>query len=283
MKQSEIEHIIEKRFEKINAAFDKVRMHLNEDDIRLFRVKVKKLKACLRLIDAEKDHSDPIRLPQKIEKNYQLSGKIRTLQMQQNHVQKTLKGAHILPPVAYLKLISDQILQHILVFNKHITGTKYFKKDEEKVLALLPKQLSQKTAQQFIRSEGAMIEKLFLPVFLPDISFHEVRRILKNLLYISPYLEMDISVLSPYSVLSTYENIDAFTIILGGFHDIDTAIDYLHTACKKIEIDENEKAVLRSIEILWIKEREVFRKKIYDEIEKITASGRPAESLVNCP
>ena len=42
MKQSEIEHIIEKRFEKINAAFDKVRMHLNEDDISLFRVKVKK-------------------------------------------------------------------------------------------------------------------------------------------------------------------------------------------------------------------------------------------------
>ena len=45
MKQSEIEGIIEKRFGKINAAFENVRMHLSEDEIRLFRVKVKKLAA----------------------------------------------------------------------------------------------------------------------------------------------------------------------------------------------------------------------------------------------
>jgi hypothetical protein len=81
-------------------------------------------------------------------------------------------------------------------------------------------------------------------------------------------------------LLSTYENIDAFTIVLGGFHDLNAAIDCLHTAAQKNEIDESEKIVLRNMETLWIKEREAFRKKIYDEIQQITASGRSAESLV---
>jgi CHAD domain-containing protein len=283
MKQSEIVGIIEKRFEKIDAAFDNVRMHLNEDDIRLFRVKVKKLEACLHLIDPAKDHPHPIKLPQKIARTYRLSGAIRTLQVQQNQVQKTLKGKQILPPETYLKLISDQLLQHISVFNKHIKGTKPFKKEEEKLLALLPKHLSQETVQQFIQSNADRFEKLFTPVFLPDKSFHEARKLLKTLLYTSPYLQMDISTIFPYPLLSTYEDIDALTIVLGGFHDLETAINCLHKECQKIEIDENEKSVLRNIENLWVKEREAFRKKIYDEIEKITASGRPAETLVKWP
>ena len=129
MKQSEIESIIEKRFGKINAAFDNVRMHLSEDDIRSFRVKVKKLAACLHLIDAEKDYSHPTKIPRKITKTYQLAGTIRMLQMQQHKIQKTLKGKQVIPPEAYSKLISDEVLQHISAFNKHLKGLKPFEKE----------------------------------------------------------------------------------------------------------------------------------------------------------
>jgi hypothetical protein len=234
-------------------------------------------------MNAVEDDHHPIKLPQKIAKTYQLSGAIRTLQMQYNHIQKTLSGKHIQAPDAYLKLISDQILQHTSAFDKHIKGAKPFKKEEENLLTLLPKHLSQKMVQHLIRAEGDKINKLLTPVFLAEKSFHEVRKLLKTLLYISPYLDMEISTLTPYALLSTYEDIDAFTIVLGGFHDLDTAINCLHTECQKIEFDEIEKAVLRNIETLWIKEREAYRKKVYDEIEKVTASGRPAESLVKWP
>lgn len=283
MKQSEIESIFEKRFEKINAAFGNVRMHLNEEDIRLFRVKVKKLSACIHLMDAVKDHTHPIKLPQKIVKTYQLSGAIRTLQMQQNHVQKTLKGEQIPLPETYLKLISDQILQRISVFNKHIKGIDPFKKEEAKLLMLLPKHLNQKKVQQFIQSAGDTIEKLLMPVFPNDKSLHEVRRLLKTILYISPYLQVEISTLSPYALLSIYEDIDAFTIVLGSFHDLDMGINCLHTECQKIEIDENEKEVLRKMETLWIKDKEIIRGKIYVQIQQILASKRRPESLVAWP
>lgn len=283
MKHSEIEGIIEKRFGMINTAFDNVRMHLNEDDIRLFRVKVKKLAAFLNLFDAAKQDSHPFKIPRKITKTYLLSGTIRKLQIQQNQIQKTLKGKEIIAPERYSKLISDEILQNISAFKKHLKGINPFKKEEEKLLALLPRHLSQKTVQQFIQLKRDAVKKLLLPVFLPDKTIHELRKTLKNLLYILPYLKVDISTLTPNTLLCTSEDIRAFTIVLGVFHDLDTAIGCLHKACQKIEIVENEKEVLRNIENLWVKERESFRQKIYDVIQKITVSDKPAISMVKWP
>jgi len=284
MKQSEIESIIEKRFEKLNTAFDNVRMQLDEENIRSCRVKIKKLAAWLQLFSGANGHSHQIKLPDKIAKAYGLLGAIREIHIQQSHIQKTLKGKQILPPVTYLKLISDSTLQRVSDFNKHIEGLKSFKKDKEKLSMLIPKHLSQKMIEQFVQSEGNKAKKLLTPVFPSEKSFHETRKYLKALLYISPCLtEEGIITLLPYAPFSTYDDIHAFTTLLGAFHDLNTAINRLHKECEEIEIDENEKTVLRHIETLWTREREAFRIKIFDEIEKITVLLHPVESMVNRP
>jgi len=275
-----IEAIIQKRFEKINEALDKVRMHANEDDIRLFRVKVKKLNAFLHFINVAKAHGNPIKLPQKIDRIYHICGAIRTLQMQQEQVQKTLTEKHLSSPETYSEHIAKQILQQKEKFNKHIKGPHPFKKEEEKLLKLLPGHVSPKAIEQMIQSQGDNIEKLLIQVFPSDKSFHEARKLFKGLLYISPYLEMEMSAIPPFALSLSYEEIDAFTISLGGFHDLCTSINCLHTSVQAIKIDENEKATLRTIESLWLKEKETYRIKIYDELQKITAYKRTIESPV---
>jgi CHAD domain-containing protein len=283
MNHQEIESIIKKRFEEINIAFYGLREHFIEGDIHAFRVKVKKLKACLCLMDSAEKHHTPLKLPQKIAKIYKISGAIRTLQIQQNHVQILLNGNQIAPPETYLKLISGNLLQHIEIANKLINGKSFFKKAEVRLLHLLPHQLNPDTINKYVASEEDRLEELVAPVFLTDKSLHAVRKILKNLLYISPYIAFDDNVTPPFSLLSGQENIESFTIILGNFHDLNIAIDNLHADCLKIKIDENEKLLLRTIESIWIKERELIRKKIYDQIQKIAASRRPVKSLVNWP
>ena len=283
MKQREIEGIFKKRFEKINIAFDSVRLHFIENDIRIFRVKVKKLQACLRLMDAAKGHPHSLQLPQKIVKLYKISGAIRTLQMQQSHVRNTLNEGQIVLPEVYLALMSNKILHHIETATKLISGSRPFEKSEIKLLHLLPHHFSPKTIGKFIASEEGILEKLLSPVFLTDKSFHAIRRLLKNLLYLFPYIETDISALSAYALLSNLENIDSFTKILGSFHDLNTAIACLHTECLNIEINENEKIVLRNIESTWIKERAAVHEKIYDQIHKIIASRRSAKFLAKWP
>ena len=280
MKHLKIEGILEKRFEKINEAFDKARLHFHEDDIRVFRVKVKKLAACVHLIDNAKVNGHHIELPQKIVKLDQLFGNIRTLQMQQNYVQQTIKEKLIGSPDSYLKYISDQVLQHIKDASKHIKGDEPFKEEEGKLLGLLPKHLSREAILEFVRSEGDKLEKLFTEVFLTDKLFHQVRKHLKDLLYISPYIDLEMKALSPFKFLSSFEDIDAFTKILGDFHDLNTALDCLQSAVQKIEPGEDEKATLRKLEQIWAREKEALRVQIYDELQKITASGRTVEAPV---
>jgi len=280
LKHTEIKNIFEKRFEKINTAFDKVRMHLHEEDIRVFRVKVKKLAACLRLINGTDKQHDQIKVPRKIEKAFKISGDLRILQMQQNRIQKALDGNQIASPESYLKEIAEKILHQTALLNDYVKGPMPLKKAGEKILKSLPENIEQKNVHQFIRSEGDRLANLLTQVFPTDKSLHEVRKLLKSLLYISPYTEMELSDLFPFTLLSSYDYVDTFTTILGSFHDLEIEIDFMHTACQKIGFDENEKAALRSMETLWISEREDTRTKIYDEIKKIIASGRTVETGV---
>jgi CHAD domain-containing protein len=281
MKHLQIETIIEKRFEKLNAAFDNVRLQLNEENIRVFRVKVKKLMACLSLIKITTDHLHQVKVSHKMMKFYQLSGPIRTFQMQEMFISKTLNENQISSPNTYLKLISEHILKSTGLLNNQIKGLTPLKKEQVKLLRLLPENMSQKKIQHFILSERERLSNLFSQVFPADKSLHELRKLLKNLLYISPYLDMEINELSPYRLLGTYEELDSFTNLLGSFHDFKTAINCLHGLCQKIEIDEHEKSVLREIETLWIKESADLRKKIYQEMGKIIASASSAYASVD--
>ena len=273
MKHKKIEDIVEDRFKKISDAYDKARLHFIEDDIRIFRVKVKKLAACLHLICAAEEHHH-VKLPPKIEKINQLFGAIRILQMQQNHVFSTIKEYQTGSPDTYLKLISDQILENMEDINKHVKGMKPFKKAEEQLLKVLPKKLSPESILQFVGLEGDNLEKLFNPVFPADQSFHKARKHLKNLLYISPYTDLEIKILSPYKLLSSFEEIDSFSKLLGNFHDLNTAVDCLYRHTNKFEPGEHEKAILRRQEQIWVKAKEGLRIKIYEEMQKIVASGR---------
>jgi hypothetical protein len=274
MKHKEIENIIKKRFEKVNEAFDHVRLRFMEDDVRIFRVKVKKLQSCLNLIGGTENHLNPLKLPRKIAKYYKISGAIRTLQMQRNHIKKTLNGKQIVLPQTYLTLIKNKIDHHVKTTSKLIKSERPFDKEQVKLLDLLPQHLSTKTIGKLIHSERREFEKLITPVFLSDQSIHAIRKVLKNLLHISPYIEISTGGFLPYALLSTKENIDSFSVILGSFHDISTAIESLYAACLKVKVDDNENKVLRDVASIWISERETARENIYDELQKIIASGR---------
>jgi hypothetical protein len=279
MKHLKIETILEKRIEKIDAALVNVRLQLQPEEIRVFRIKIKKLGAFLRLMNGAKGHGHAAKLPPKMVKIYQLLGAVRTVQLQQSYVQKTGSGQPGSPDT-YLAYLDDQLQQYSAEVLQQLKGLKPLKKAAEKILKLLPKQISRAAILQFIHLEGDALAELFTPVFPSDKSFHEARKLLMNLLHISPYLDMQIKEISPYTALATYEDIRELTVLLGDFQELHTVIDSLRAAVSKIEIEDSEKNLLRGLEVLWIKDRESLRGRIYDELYKITASGRTTKHPV---
>ncbi len=185
MKHLKIETILEKRIEKIDAALINVRLQLQPEEIRVFRIKIKKLGAFLRLMNGAKGHRHAAKLPPKMVKIYQVLGTVRTVQLQQNYVQKT-GNRQPGSPDTYLAYLDDQLQQYSAEVHQQLKGLKPLKKTAEKILKLLPKQSSRAAILQFIHSEGDTLAELFTPVFPSDESFHEATKLLKNLLHISP-------------------------------------------------------------------------------------------------
>lgn len=283
MKHLKIEGILEKRFGKINEAFEKARLHFQENDIRVFCVKMKKLAAFLRLANAAKKHGHPFELPHALVKLSEKFGAVRSLQMQLARVQLTLADQHSGNPEIYLNYLSSQILECMEDVSKHDKDEHAFKKEEDKLLKQLPDRLQQEAIQQYVRSEGDILEELLMPVFIADKSLHAVRKHLKNLLYIAPYAGMGMSELAPYRIFTGFEEIDDFTKQLGEYHDLNTALACLLTAAEKLEVDEDEKFLLRGLEQVWTAEREACRVQVYAELQKITASGRTPLPVVELP
>jgi hypothetical protein len=279
MKHKEIVSLIKKRFEKINFAFECVRLHFSENDIRLFRVKVKKLQAYLRMINAGIDHQDTLKVPRRILKYYEISGTIRSLQIQHLRIHQTSKAEKNDLPQTYLNLISDHLLNQLEKASKFRGGQNAFLKEEEKLLVIIPAKISPKSIEHFVRSEIKALEKLLTPVFPTDQSIHETRKLLKGLLYTLIYIQEYIDMICPYGLLSNEENIDAFSKVLGKFHDIDTAISLLHTGVSSLEIDENEKLMLRKLETTWIKDKEAARLEVYRYLQNINASIQTLQAV----
>jgi len=169
MKHLKIETILEKRIEKIDAALINVRLQLQPEEIRVFRIKIKKLGAFLRLMNGAKGHRHAAKLPPKMVKIYQLLGAVRTVQLQQSHVQKTGSGQPGSPDT-YLAYLDDQLRQYSAEVHQQLKGLKPLNKAAEKILKLLPKQISRAAILQFIHLEGDALAELFTPVFL-RISF----------------------------------------------------------------------------------------------------------------
>lgn len=278
MKHEEIRRIIKKRFEKLDFAFDNVRLHYSEDSIRVFRVKVKKLQACLNLIHSEKGDGQPIALPTKINKLYDAAGAIRSLQIQQQYIHKTLRDKHTVLPETYLNWLTSHITNLIEIAANQSHLKQPFEKAEHQVLKELPDRLTKKTIRKFTRSNLHTLGKLLAPVFPEDESFHAVRKLLKGLLYTWPYLENNVSLISSYSTLSSEQSITSFTVLLGNFHDISSALHLLHANCFNDQFSENEREILRDIEKIWRKDNETAREKINTRLQKIISSKQSSPS-----
>ncbi|EHQ24956.1 CHAD domain-containing protein [Mucilaginibacter paludis] len=281
IKHHEIDNIVKTRFEKINIGLESIRLHFHEDDIRVFRVKVKKLAACIQLINAARGQQHKaIKIPPRLLKYFEVAGIVRNLQLQKLYVETTLDARQAMRAGAYLNLVSNKILHHMVVASQIMKGVQPFKRAEINLLKLLPDHLSSKSAAQFVRSEIKKLEKLLMPVFPSDDSLHEIRKLLKGLLYVWPHIGDKVAQTSPYGLLSGKENIAAFTEVLGKFHDMDTAIGLLHDCCLNRDTEESEKEILRTLERLWIKEKETIRLQVYQQLQQIISSRQPVQPLI---
>ena len=268
MKRPQIVNIIKKKYKRINLAFDKIIRHFNENDIHVFRVEVKKLRAFLRLVGAGMDETPKLKLRKKLHKFYKALGIIRSLQIQQQRIQEVSEDKYSTLPKTYLNLLTTKIATNIDLFQEQAKGVKPFKKGEQKLLSILPGKLRLIRIREFIRSEVNKLEKLLEPFSTADESLHSIRKLLKDLLYTWPYIKVEAAIILPAAMISGQEDLSSITKLLGDFQDTCVGLNLLHADYIDQEINESKRKLLRDIERKWVEEKEAIRKEIIKVFKK---------------
>lgn len=241
MKQKEIEHTIEKKFEIIDKLLPFIIKEFLKEDIHDFRVEVKKLRAFLRLLNADKktDHS---LIPKLLKSFYGYIGIVRDLQLNRHYIFTYITNYKINQPAEYLNLLNDE--EKYWEHNAQaLMADKDFDEVKEKIIKDLPDKLEKSTNKKFVDDKLDELKQQ-LKNTDDDVAIHTVRKILKDIFYTWDYIE-DAGRLP--GIFSKQDDIKLLTKQIGDYIDLCTHLEFLQPEYLGKIKNEEEQIELKKI------------------------------------
>jgi hypothetical protein len=237
---------LKKRLSKINS-FLSSKKKPGTEDIHLLRLEVKHLEAFLLLMTVQKDFSASPEIPRRLEKLFHNAGKIRKFELENKAIRSLTNDNEIFRPALILGLLNASKRKMIKNLRKKRRTYQPFEPGD---FAKHPdSKLSQHTWQQFMDTQAESILNLLEGDILSDIrSLHQLRKILKSILYVLPIGE------NPDAPDQAYlekhkEFMKSIESKIGSIHDTDFFIGWLG---KKHDIEQGPgQGILEKIIKVW--------------------------------
>jgi CHAD domain-containing protein len=245
MKSEEIISALDKRFKKVEKHYNKSFEDFELEEIHSFRLETKKLRAFIRLIHTNIPGYRKIKKERKIKSFYNTTGNIRNLQLYQQRVSHLCYNMLLEKPVQYLQLLHNEENKQKKKAGR-IADKISFNHFQKKIIDLVSDKLNTQSVQAFvIQKKHTLLELIFLLDY-SDEAMHEIRKVLKDLLYDWKYISSYVSPAFP--AWFTYKkNIEVFTDKLGEFHDLCIALYFFKPVYIDKNADEKEKKILLTL------------------------------------
>jgi CHAD domain-containing protein len=244
MKTEDIIQVYKARLEKISRYFHNLLKDFAPDDNHFFRVEIKKLRAFIRLANlTDPDH--PHKIPKAIKKFYHAIGDIRNLQLLQQRISSLSEDLLIGKPSGYVQYLHNR--EKLMRGRARRIAKKISFKDFEKELVdRTSGELTEEIKNTFVQKSKYRLEQLLSLAFFYDETLHDMRKVIKDIMYTYKYLEPAVSIVLP-AVLNELEAMKTLTGALGDFHDLAVALLFLSTACPAQILQANETAKLNEL------------------------------------
>src|SRR5574337_559845 len=217
MKTDDIIDVYEISFKKLSKFYNKALVDFEANDIHHFRVEMKKLRAFIRLINftnSGKQH----KIPKQLKSFYNITGNIRNLQLQELRIVNLSNDLFIQSPTSYLQFLQEEE-KSMKKKARQIADDISLKDFEKKLIKERPDQLSKESKNVFVQKRKLRLEELLTLPFYYDEGLHEIRKILKDLMYDYKCLENS-SVAELPSGINEVKAMQTLTTALGDFHDL---------------------------------------------------------------
>lgn len=222
MKKSERIRILDKRCRHLQKHKEQLLAGFGAESNHAFRVEVKKLRAFLRLLRFSQPQADGLHLPKSFHEFYQAVGTIRSIQIQKQWVETACKEMACSMPAGYTEVLSRKEKEAI-----HCVKMKAKEIDLQAIRHQLVKAVQgtwhKKHAEAFVQKKREKLLAYLAAVTLSDEMLHNIRKLLKDLLYVWPWIELEMAEAFP-SRYFTKETCLQLANRLGTFQDSCTVI-----------------------------------------------------------
>lgn len=222
MKKSEKIGILDKRCHRLQKQKALLLAGFAAEANHDFRVEVKKLRAFLRLLRFSQPQAEGLHLPKPFHQFYQAVGDVRSMQIQKQWVEEVCKEMACSVPAGYMEVLTRREKEAIKSVRE---------KAKEISLPAIHHQLvkavhgtwHKKDAEAFVQKKREKLVAYLASVTLTDEVLHNVRKLIKDLLYVWPWIEVEMAEAFP-SRYFTKEACLSLADKLGSFQDSCTVI-----------------------------------------------------------
>jgi len=277
MKQNEIIETVKEKFKPIHKRWPKLVSDFDMEIIHDFRVDMKKLRAFLRLVNLE-DNSRHAVISNKMKTFYGYTGIIRNIQLQKKKVEDYTESHGEEIPADYIALLDSEEVYWQKQTLDLMTENNFYD-DEDRIMDQLPDRLKKTTIKAFITEKLTAIN-ILINRLVDDDDLHDIRKILKDLLYTWTYIE-------PYAdlpeIISNEDAIKTITTNLGEFRDCCIHLNFLYHGYMDKLTNEKEKISLNIMKNEWLIEKIKLKKKIVAHLRlfHFPYTNKPENLMVN--
>jgi len=262
----------ESRLDTIYKTLQKAEHGFGMEDIHVFRVEIKKLKAFLRLLRTGNKHSTKLKISKRLQKIYKVLGQIRILQLQEEYMRKEINEEGILSSLKYMDKLSKKVHSFTLKAGELVKRKKPIEKERQSIRKNSPDKLLLTTLESFLDKKIYVIIKLLSQEVPDEKSMHLIRKHLKDVLYNSTLIKTA-GTGKKGSGFPREEEIQSVARLLGNYHDLRIALGLLDVELNENHIPGDEKNWLRHTRNKWQIEKENTGKQAYQACRSLLQPG----------
>lgn len=232
---------IKKRLGKISA-FLRSKKKPTLKSIHLLRLEIKHLEAFTELMKVQHNFGARSAIPDRLGKLFQKAGRLRTIELEAEAIQSVTKNKKLTKPTLFLQQLNISKKKSSKQLRKKRKACHSFKLRDFAKHA--DAKLSNHTWQQFLESRASSMLELLAQDTMADIrSLHQLRKILKSILYVTPLCKKGVK---PIRVLlkTSKKFIKNVESTIGSLHDTDYFVTYLDKKHNIVHASE-EKSLIK--------------------------------------
>ncbi|MGE5105986.1 MAG: CHAD domain-containing protein [Sphingobacteriales bacterium] len=265
-----LEKLISAHLKAFREYFFLVKIDANPKIVHDLRVEYKKSRSIIRLIRTGKNK---LKIPPLLKDFYAAAGRVRELQLQEQTMKDVVSNPEL---PAYFNLLQKQLTFAITTLKEKSTVVD-IEKSLHSITKKFPKKISAIQALGFINNKAASLLFIFEKKNKKDADIHEIRKIIKDLMYSFHTLEsINLKYVIPLSA-SEEKIFHELANELGLFQDKCNALALLRMSMFR-NLPEEEKSSLRLIRSTMMKGKIESRKNV---LNKLLSASPLFTSLIN--